>query len=133
MPIEYHIINEMQAVKFFTLLGDEVADCSNLEQISIVIRFVDSNKNIREDFLGFITLERSTGESLATALLSWLETHNIDVSFCRGQGYDGTSNMASSIIGVQTRICEVSPMAFYTHCQSPVEPLYCKSLLNTSD
>lgn len=47
-----------------------------------------------KNFLAFITVERITGESLATALLFWLETHNINVSFCRGQGYDGASNMA---------------------------------------
>ena len=116
--IEEHIIDKIQAAKFFTILADEVTDCSNLEQVSTVIRFVDSDKSIREDFLGFITVERITGEYLSTALLSWLEAHNIDVSFCRGQGYDGASNMSSSIAGVQARIRSVSPMAFYTHCQS---------------
>ena len=116
--IEDQIIHKIQTAKFFTILADEVTDCSNLEQVSIVIRFVDSDKNIREDFLGFVTVERITGEALATALLSWLESRNIDVSFCRGQGYDGASNMSSSIAGVQARIRSVSPMAFYTHCQS---------------
>ena len=121
------IIDEIQAAKFFTILADEVTDCSNLEQVSIVIRFVDGYKNIREDFLGFVPVERITGESPATALLSWLEAHNIDVSFCRGQGY----NRASSIAGVQARICSVSTMAFYTHCQS--HQLNLCSLLNPSD
>ena len=116
--IEDQLVTEIQAAKFYTILADEATDCSNLEQVSIVIRFVDGDKRIREDFLGFITVERITGESLATALLSWLETHNIDVSLCRGQGYDGASNMSSSISGVQGRIRSVSPMAFYTHCQS---------------
>ncbi len=101
-----------------TILADEVTDCANLEQVSLVIRFVDSHKNIREDFLGFITVERITGESLATALLSWLESHNVDVSLCRGQGYNRASSMSSSIAGVQGWIRSVSPMAFYTHCQS---------------
>ena len=46
-----------------------MTDGANLEQISIVIRFVDSDKNIREEFLVFITVERITGESIATSLL----------------------------------------------------------------
>ena len=83
-----------------------------------MIRFVDSNKHIREEFLGFITVERITGEVLGAALLSWLEIHNLDVSLCRGQGYDGASNMSSSVRGVQARIREASPLALYTHCQS---------------
>ena len=73
--IEDRIIDKIQAAKFFTILADEVTDCSNSEQVS----FVDSDKSIREDFLGFITVERIAGESLSTALLSWLEAHNIDV------------------------------------------------------
>ena len=116
--IQGKIIDEIQAVEFFTILADEVSDCSNLEQVSVVIRFVDKDNNIREKFLGFITVERITGEALATALLSWLKAHNIDVSFCRGQGYDGVSSMSSNTVGVQARIREVSPMALYIHCQS---------------
>ena len=66
-----------------------------------MIRFVDRDKTIREEFLGFI--------AVATALLSWLQEHNIDVSFCRGQGYDEASSMSSSTVGVQARIREVLP------------------------
>ena len=62
----------------------------NLEQVSFVIRFVDSDKSIRQDFLRVITVKRIPDESLATALLSWLEEHNIllDVSF-----FEGASNV----------------------------------------
>ena len=42
----------------------------------------------------------------------------LDVSLCRGQGYDGASNMSSSSAGVQARIRQVSPLALYTHCHS---------------
>ena len=84
----------------------------------MVVRFVDGDKQIREEFLGFITVERITGEALSTALLSWLEEHEIDVAMCRGQGYDGASSMSSSSVGVQARIRQVSPLALYTHCQS---------------
>ena len=106
------IIQEIKTANFYSILADEVTDCANLEQLSTVTRFV------REEFLGFITVKRITGEALATALLSWLEAHNLDVSLCRGQGYDGASNMSSNAVGVQARIREASPLAFYTHCQS---------------
>ncbi len=124
--IEDQIIDEIQAAKFFTILADEVTDCANLEQVSLVIRFVDSHKNIREDFLGFITVERITGESLATALLSWLESHNVDVSLCRGQGYDGASSTSSSIAGVQgVEYVQCPNGLLYSLSESPVEPLRC--------
>ena len=78
----------------------------------MVIRFVEGDKQIREEFLGFIIVERITGEALSTALLSWLEEHEIDITLCRGQGYDGASSMSSSTsVGVQARIRQVCPLA----------------------
>ena len=61
--IQKKIIDEIKAAKFFTILADEVTDCANLEQSSVVIRFVDGDKQIREEFLDFITVERITGDS----------------------------------------------------------------------
>ena len=49
--IQDHLIQEIKAAKFYSILADEVTDCANLEQVSLVIRFVDSNKHIREEFL----------------------------------------------------------------------------------
>ncbi len=112
------IINEIKDAQFFTILADEVTDCSNLEQLSIAIRFVDKNEEVREEFLDFITVERITGAALATAILTRLESWGIDIKNCRGQGYDGASNMSSSRAGVQGRISEVAPLAFYTHCSA---------------
>ena len=43
---------------YFSILADEVTDVSNREQLSIVIRFVDSGGNIHEEFLGFHNLQR---------------------------------------------------------------------------
>ena len=43
------IIKEIQAAKFFIMLAVEVTDSFNMEQVSVVIRYVDG-KNIREDF-----------------------------------------------------------------------------------
>ena len=37
--IEDQIIDEIQAAKFFTILADEVTDCFDLEQVSIVIGY----------------------------------------------------------------------------------------------
>ena len=45
------IINEIKKAEYFTILADEVTDCANLEQLSIVIRFVDEEMQIREEFL----------------------------------------------------------------------------------
>ena len=83
------IIKDIKDARFFTILADEVTDCSNLEQLSIAIRFVDKHEEIREEFLDFVQVERITGNALATAILTRLQSWGIDIKNCRGQGYDG--------------------------------------------
>ncbi len=46
------LCREIRDAKFFSILADEAADVSNTEQMPLVIRFVDSDSSIREEFLG---------------------------------------------------------------------------------
>ena len=39
--------------KYFSILAYEAVDISNKEHLSVVNRFVDSEKNIREQSVGF--------------------------------------------------------------------------------
>jgi hypothetical protein len=116
--IRNEIIKEMKVAKYFSILADEATDYAGLEQVSIVFRFVDKDKQIREEFLDFLTVKRITGELISSALLARIQEMGLDIAFCRGQGYDGASNMSSSNVGVQARIRQVSPLALYSHCQS---------------
>ena len=72
-------------------------------------RCVDTHKDIREEFLTFVSLERITGEQIAVKIISFLTANGIPVTDIRGQGYDGAGNMFSSCVGVQQRIKQVSP------------------------
>ena len=58
------IIEELKRSKYYTVIADEVTDASNKEQLSIVLRYVQVDV-IKEVFVGFIYVERITGESLA--------------------------------------------------------------------
>ena len=51
-------------------------------------------------FVGFIYVERIKGESLADAILTWLETAGLSPSDMRGQCYNGARNMSGA-----TSIC----------------------------
>lgn len=47
-----HILNdlsqEIRNSKYFSVMADEAADISNKENVSVVIRFLDTTKTIRE-------------------------------------------------------------------------------------
>ena len=108
----------------FSIIADEVTDkYANQEILSICLRFLDwkdGTPHIKEVFLDFIHLERTTGESIATAITQSLAKHNIDIKQARGQAYDGASNMSSCRVGVQARIKQIVPQALYIHCSNHI-------------
>jgi len=57
------IIDEVNASPYHSILADEVTS-HNIEHLSVCIRFLDQNKNIREELLAFLPLERITGEAI---------------------------------------------------------------------
>lgn len=102
----------------FAVSADEVTDCSNVEQLAIVIRTVNKEGNIHERLIEYIDLDSITSESVTDAILQCLKRHNLRVSDLRAQTYDGASNMSGRVSGVQARIKELQPLAVYTHCAS---------------
>lgn len=68
------IVAEIKDAKFFSIWADEATDCSNTEQMAVVIRFVDRTLTIREEFLGFVPCKLGlSGEAVAEILLSLLK------------------------------------------------------------
>ena len=101
------------------MIADEVTDCSNKEQLCIVLRYVDPETNaIREDLVSFLECDSGlTGQALAYKMMGFVR-NNLDPSKMCGQAYDGASNMSGKIRGVAARIQSQYPLAFYTHCAS---------------
>ena len=114
------IIAEIKKSKFFFIIAVEVTDCSNKEQMPLVIRFVDGSNIIQERFIKFIHCnEGVSGEALKDKIIDCLVNElNLDVENCRGQCYDGAGNMAGKYSGVAARILNLNPLALFTHCAS---------------
>ncbi|KAL5514919.1 hypothetical protein EMCRGX_G000003 [Ephydatia muelleri] len=78
----------------------------------------NSDPQIKECLVDFLHLERATATTIATKLLESLTSVSLSLnpSNIRGQAYDGAAVMSSEKAGVQAKIKEVSPLAFYIHC-----------------
>ena len=118
--VRSRIIDSVQASRYFSILCDEVTDVSGMEQLSLVLRFVDQSNSFREEFVDFVQGERITGEVLASSILNKIESYGLDIRNGRGQGYDGASNMSSAVRGVQGIIRQSSPTATYIHYNAHV-------------
>ena len=58
------ILDDLNVTPYYSTLADEVA-FDNVEHLAICAWFVDKNKDIREEFLPFLELERITGEKIS--------------------------------------------------------------------
>ena len=114
------ILVKVREAQCFTLIADEVTDCSNKEQLSIVIRYVDQNNyRIREDFVTFLECDSGiSGLALSDKMLDFLRSQQLDPTKLRGQVYDGVGNMSGKTNGAAARISSQYPLALYTHCAS---------------
>jgi len=79
--------------KYFSVILDCTPDISHFEKMSFTIRFVDETAGIDEHFIGFKTVDESTGESLTELLLNTLKENQFDIMNCRGQGNNNGANM----------------------------------------
>ena len=102
----------------YSVLADEATDCGSIEQMPIVLRYVDSEKEINERFIKFVLCEGMTGEALAKNIEDTLAELNLPQENCRGQGYDGASAMSSKTKGDSGRLLTKNPKALYVHCSS---------------
>ncbi len=89
-------------------------------QLSIVLRYVDDTTlMVREDLVGFFECDSGiTGHDIATKITNSLEELSLDMSYLRGQAYDGAGNMAGSVKGTAALIRKKYPLAIYLHCAS---------------
>ncbi|XP_046862997.1 52 kDa repressor of the inhibitor of the protein kinase-like isoform X1 [Xenia sp. Carnegie-2017] len=100
----------------YLVLADEAADCGNIKQMPIVLRYVDQNKQVNERFICFVDCKNgTTGLVLSQNIEQTLNNVGLPLINCRGQGYDGASAMPSLRKGVCGRMWS---KALYVHCSS---------------
>ena len=110
------IISEVKESRVFSILADEVRDCSNTEQISFVIRYFDKSCQIREEFIQFLECESGTsGQESYLKVVNAIRSLGRENSNLRGQGYDGTGNTTGEKSGVSSRILKLNDKALYVH------------------
>lgn len=116
--IREDIIAEVNASDGFSILADESADISGVEQLSVGVRFVDENNSVREEFIGFTELTSMTAVGISSAILEVCENNGLNMQKLVGLGFDGCATMAGRENGVQKIIREKYNKALFFHCAS---------------
>ncbi|CAK1599564.1 unnamed protein product [Parnassius mnemosyne] len=122
--VKNNIILAIKKLHFWQLFWIQ-QDLSKIDQLSVVFRYISITENddnvpkelkICESFLGFIAVSDSCAEGLKIEILNTIKEYGIDLSKCRGQGYDGANVMSGLYGGLQALIKEHAPNADYVHC-----------------
>ena len=100
---------------------------ANLNQLSICVRTVNDNLEVFERFLGFYEIPNIRSETIVTAIKGALIRMQLPLSSCRGQTYDGASNMLGKKSGVAAKILNEVPKALPTYCHAHSVSLSIKS------
>ena len=108
------ICDEVRTAKYFALIVDFTPDSSHIDQLTFIIRYVDSKGDPKERFLKFLPI-LSHGD-LQQCVLNTLEYLAIKIDDCRGQSYDNAANMFGKYAGLQARIKGLNPLADYIPC-----------------
>ncbi|KAK9732781.1 hypothetical protein RND81_04G021600 [Saponaria officinalis] len=99
MLAEFDLVNRehVSHSKYFCVILDCTPDISHKKQMPVILRYVDTSR-------------------LFEALQCKLKSLDLDIDNIRGQSYDNGSNMKGKHQGVQKRMLDLNPRAFYTPC-----------------
>ena len=119
------IAASLQSTNFLTIMVDETTDVSNKEQVVICFRWVDSNLEAHEEFIGLHVVESTQASVLYSMVCDILLRLNLSISKLRGQCFDGASVMSGTRSGLAKRIADAEPRAVFTHCYGHALNLAC--------
>ena len=124
------LLSDIRTALWFSILADEATDISHHEQMSLSIRWVDEGYTIHEDVLGLFQLPDTRAASIFSAIKDILIRCTLPIVQCRGQAFDGASNMSGAHNGVQALVKRENSKALYVHCLAHSLNLCLKDVTN---
>ena len=112
------VAQNIRSADFYSLMGDEATDVSNVLQLVICLRWVDCDLGAHDKSIGLKDMPCTNADSIAAELKDVLLRMNLKLNKYRGQCYDGCSTMIVHRNGVVVQIKEEEKRALYTHCDA---------------
>ena len=90
------LIEQIHSSGVYTVLANTTPDVSHLDQISLIIRYVDEQFQIHERLLKISEINDKTGNSFAEKVIRMLSDLQIPLDGARFQCYDTTASISGA-------------------------------------
>lgn len=91
------ISDDINEAQFFSIQIDSTQDINVHDQLSVIIRYVNTNEN--ERLLGFVRCISGKGEHLCKLVCELLTKSGLDLNKCVGSSTDGAANVRGEYNG----------------------------------
>ena len=100
---------------FFLVMCDGYTDVSHEEQLTFCMRWMNNDLEVSEKLLGFYEIPDTKSSTIVTVVKDILLRYQLNLHMCRGQCYEGASNMLGKSSTAAIQIFAEQPKAHYTH------------------
>lgn len=106
IEVRQRMVEEIKSSGAFAAMADTTPDASHLDQISLVIRYVNTEFEIQERLVKISEIKEKSGDAFALKVILMLKDLQIPVSMVRFQCYDTTASMSGAYNGAQAKFSE---------------------------
>ena len=100
------LIEQIHSSGVYAIMADATPDVSHVDQISLIIRYVDEQFQIQERLLKISEINDKTGDGFAEKVSSMLKDLQLPLVAVRSQCYDTTASMYGAFNGAQAKLSE---------------------------
>lgn len=112
------ISDNINEVQFFSIQIDSTQDINVHDQLSVIIRYV--NTNVNERLLGFVRCISGKGEYLCKLVCELLKKSGLDLNKCVGSSTDGAANMRGEYNGFTAWLKKEVPEQIHVWCHAHI-------------
>jgi len=129
-----NILADVSRSLWYSVIVDEATDVSYNEQMSLSLRWTDHNYETQESTVGLVQLPDTKAQTIFSEIRKHLiTTCSLSINQCRGQAYDGASNMSGINNGVQALFKAEVKQVLYVHCLAHSLNLCLKDVTKTCE
>lgn len=114
--VDNQIVNEVQQSSAFSLLADEVADCTSTKQLAVACRYVHAG-TVKTCLLNTLPLPDGTADVVTEALRGEMARRHLNSQKLTALGSDGASTFSGIKKGVAAQLKVDNQKIIFIHCR----------------